>query len=94
MLLEERFEAARTIAGTQKLHSLVPINICDLEVRAFSEISTKRVVSVARIECSLTEVMSIAGYFAVEYNEEWWLALIIGNLTGTNYCNWKNIYID
>ncbi len=37
-------------------------------------------MSVARNECSSTENISIAGYCAVKYCEEWWHALIFENL--------------
>ena len=36
-LLEERHLTATTIAGTQKLHSFIPVNCSTLEVRFFSD---------------------------------------------------------
>ena len=65
--LRARFLDAKTIAGTRKLHSLVPINRSTLEVRNYSCSNESRSVIIRRQNnVKELDLGTIRGYVAVE----------------------------
>ena len=75
--LHARLSGAKKIAGTQKLHSFVPINRSTLEVRHYSCSNESRSV-IIRWQNNVKELDlgAIRGYVAVEYDGVWWLAYV------------------
>ncbi len=68
--LRAHFLQAKTIAGTQKLHSFVPIDTSTLEVRSYSGCEESRIVTIAQQGIvNELEVGTIRGYVGM-----WWLA--------------------
>jgi hypothetical protein len=86
-LLSKRFEVARTIAGTHKLHSFRPISLQELEVRDFSASEEKRVervsVTKAASKDSFIKFSAIRGYVTVQYDGYWWLACVTNAMHDT-----------
>ena len=74
--LEERFQNSRTIPGTRKLHSFVPLLRDTLQVRAYSFSSTSKDVKVTKQDCEL-EIDVISGFVTCTYDREWWLACVL-----------------
>jgi len=79
-ILEKRFQATRTIAGTHRLHSFCPISADKLEVREFSANEEKRVECVfAHSSPTLDNIVNITantGYITAVYDHMWWLAYV------------------
>jgi hypothetical protein len=80
-ILGKRFEQTRTIPGTHRLHSFVPISREELEVRDFSSCTKMRVerISLTRAtstDCSMN-IAAIMGYVTARYDGSWWLACIM-----------------
>ena len=74
-LLCSRILQAKTIAGTPKLHSFIPIDTSTLELRTYSETEESRFVTIAQQGIvKKLELGAIRGYVAVEYDGMWWLA--------------------
>lgn len=82
--LSERFAIAKTVAGTQRLHSFVPVSETKLQVREYSNSSSSTVVSVIKNSIKELELEAIQGYIAVEYNEKWWVAYVDELRPGTH----------
>ncbi|KAK6180046.1 hypothetical protein SNE40_012265 [Patella caerulea] len=78
-LLRDRSIVAKTIPGTQKLHSLKPLSKTTLEVREFSSSNSSRLESVTAEHSSPLQ-MNLAGYVTVQYDSKWWLASILESL--------------
>jgi hypothetical protein len=79
VLLSNRFEATRTIAGTHRLHSFRPISSNELEVREFSSSNEKRiecVTSATKDRDNVIKFSTIKGYVTVNYDGSWWLACV------------------
>lgn len=78
--LKTRFDLARTIAGTHKIHCIRPITQELVEVREFS---TSEQVRVERVSLSLStiprfvKIATIKGYVTAKYDGHWWLACVI-----------------
>lgn len=73
--LLKRFESARTIPGTQKLHSFCPLSMDTVEVRPFSAFREGRVERVSSVKECVT-FSSIKGYVVAVYDGNWWLACV------------------
>ena len=71
--LERRFQLSRTIPGTRKLHSFVPISNSTLEVRSYSAADTFRKEKVTLANSDIPPEL-IAGFFTCLYGGNWWLA--------------------
>ena len=74
--LEKRFENSRTIPGTRKLHSFVPISRDALKVRAYSFSTASKEEKVAKQDSEL-EIDEISGFVTCIYDGEWWLACVL-----------------
>ena len=74
----ERFSIAKTIAGTQWLHGFKSLSKSILRAWEFTAYSSAREVSVVKDTVREVEVelRVIAGYVAVEYDGEWWIAYV------------------
>ena len=75
-MLEPRFASSRTVPGTRKLHSFIPISVDTVQVRPFSLSDNSKLEKVTIQETEL-EIDSISGYVTCEYNGEWWLAFVL-----------------
>ena len=82
-LLEERHLKATTIAGTQKLHSFIPVNDSTLEVRFFPDSSDSQLKKVCQTVKTL-EMEDISGYITVAYDNKWWLGVLINKNINTS----------
>ena len=72
--LEERFQRSRTIPGTRKLHSFVPISKDRVRTRVFSSSSISK--EEASCESDLP-VEQISGFVTCSYNGHWWVACVL-----------------
>ena len=74
--LERHFQLSRTIPGTRKLHSFVPISDSTVEVRLYSasDASRRERVTLAKDDIPLE---SIAGFVTCLYDGNWWLACVL-----------------
>ena len=74
--LEHRFQLSRTIPGTRKLHSFVPIldNTVEVKFYSSSDVSRKERVALAKNEIPPE---SIGGFVTCLYEENWWLACVL-----------------
>ena len=71
--LQVRFEKTRTIPGTRKLHSFVPVSKDRIETRMFSVSTTSKVQNVIAGDTELT-LEQLAGFITCIYGRQWWLA--------------------
>ena len=92
---EERLKTrppTRTIPGTQKLHSFIPISKETLQVRPFSLCDTFRLESVTtNIYCPVFNG-KLAAYVTVIYDGHWWLAYISEAFTESQEVNVKFLF--
>ena len=74
--LEWRFQLARMIPGTRKLHSFVPISNSTVEVRHYSasDASRKERVTLAKNDIPPE---TIAGFITCLYEGNWWSACVL-----------------
>ena len=72
----ERFQRSRTIPGTRKLHSFVPISKDRVRTRVFSSSSISKEERVASCESELP-VEQISGFVTSSYNGHWWVACVL-----------------
>ena len=74
--LEQRFALSRTIPGTRKLHSFVPLSDSTVQVKHYStsDISRKERVSLAKSDIP-PEL--IAGFVTCSCDGNWWLACVL-----------------
>ena len=74
--LEERFQASRTIPGTRKLHSFLPISDNTVHVRPFSASTTFKEEKVTSQEAEIS-LESISGFVTCVREGYWWLACVL-----------------
>ena len=74
--LQSRFLNARTIPGTRKLHSFVPLSRDILTTRVYSFSSTSKHEKVTKQDSEL-EIDEISGFVTCVYEGEWWLACVL-----------------
>ena len=92
-MLEKRFELARTIAGTHKLHCLVPISTQQVEVRNISASVDKQVERISITSDTIAmKITSINGYVTAKYDGHWWLACVMKTLTDSNEVKMSFLY--
>ena len=74
--MEHRFQLSRTIPGTRKFHSLVPILDSTVQVKFYS---LSDVSKEERVELAKNEIPpeSIAGFVTCLHEENWWLACVL-----------------
>jgi len=75
-MLQKRFEKCRTIPGTRKLHSFVPLSVETLEVRTFSASTGSKLVKVVTADSELP-FDKIKGFVTCVYDGHWWLACVL-----------------
>ena len=77
-LLKERLKMSKTVPGTQKLHSVVPVGENIVEVRQFSNspYSRRERVTLAHSVLSIA-VEAINGYVTVAYDGSCWLGCVL-----------------
>ena len=73
--LQSRFLNARTIPGTRKLHSFVPLSRDTLTTRVYSFSSTSKDEKVTKQDSELE--IEISGFVTCVYEGEWWLACVL-----------------
>ena len=74
--LQERFARSRTIPGTRKYHSFVPISKNKIRMKVFSASSTSTEERVCS-EDDDVPVESIAGFVTCVFEGKWWLACVL-----------------
>lgn len=74
--LEARFQPSRTIPGTRKYHSFIPVSQESVQVRSFSRAATFKTEKVTKQESELA-IDDISGYVTCVYDTQWWLALVL-----------------
>ena len=75
-LLKERHQNSKTIPGTRKLHSFIPINEHELKVKTFSSCDEFTIEKVIKKIPKATLTFNIGNYVTVVYRKYWWLALV------------------
>jgi hypothetical protein len=80
--LERRFHLSRTISGTRKLHSFVPISKSKVRVRFYSACDTIREerVTLDKDDIALESITGLVTYLS---DGKWWLACVEAD----NYLN-------
>ncbi|KAL5503683.1 hypothetical protein EMCRGX_G010672 [Ephydatia muelleri] len=78
-LLKERFSKAKTIAGTQRLHSFVPVDTTTLQVREYSASYDSRTEAVQVVVSPQVKMCDIKGYVTAIYDGAWWVACVTGS---------------
>ena len=78
--LKKRFEECKAIEGTQKFHCFLSIPACKtkLLIKEYSFALEDKKVTVSHVSCK--EVLAweaINGYVTCEYDNHWWLALVL-----------------
>ena len=73
---QERFARSRTIPGTRKYHSFVPISKNKIRMKVFSASSTSTEERVCS-EDDDVHVESIAGFVTCVFEGKWWLARVL-----------------
>jgi hypothetical protein len=84
--LEDRFSAAKTIPGTQKLHRFVPIDNTTMRVYDLSQSSISQSVTVCDTDggessgefgtADSTEILPGSTYIACQYDRKWWVGMV------------------
>ena len=77
IFLEERFQNAKTIAGTRKLHSFIPLSKDKVRARYFSSSATFKDISVSLPWRNELTFENVSGFVTCCYNEQWWLACVL-----------------
>ena len=74
--LEKRFQNSRTIPGTRKLHSFVPVSNTKVKVRNYSASKT---VKEERVSSAKNDIPpnSIVGFVTCLCDGHWWLACVL-----------------
>lgn len=75
--LSTRFEKCRTIPGTRKLHSFVPITTQKLRTQVFSTSTKAQVQWITSRHDGELEVEEISGFITFIRSEQWWLGCIV-----------------
>ena len=74
--LSQRFDKCRTIPGTQKLHSYIPISVQKLETRVFSSSTDVNIQSII-LRGDELEIEQITGFVTCVRSEQWWLGCVL-----------------
>ena len=74
-ILDQRFQQSRTIPGTRKLHSFVPVSNSTVEVRSYSASDASRKERVTLAKDDLPPE-TIAGFVTCLHDGNWWLAYV------------------
>ena len=74
--LEERFCSSRTIPGTRKLHSFVPLTKDKILTRVFSAADVSKEAKISSVDSDV-QIENISGFVTCKYDSEWWLACVL-----------------
>ena len=74
-ILENRFDNASTIIGTQKLHSFIPLSQGKMEVKTVSTQNEGKIVQITKQ--NNTEFEDIKGFVTAIYDRNWWLGCVL-----------------
>ena len=74
---EQRFSKSRTIPGTHKYHSFIPLSTGKVSVRLYSTSSVTKEESVTLTQNDFS-VDSITGFVTCQLDGNWWLGCVIG----------------
>ena len=74
--LEKRFEKSRTIPGTRKQHTFIPISKDTISIKVYSNSKESKEEKVSKQEREL-EMDEISGYVTCSYDSQWWLAYVL-----------------
>lgn len=74
--LEERFNEARAIPCTRKLHAFIPLNEMKISVKPFSfaQESVEHPITIIKKKFLLDD---LRGYVTAIYNSKWWLGYVL-----------------
>lgn len=75
--LQQRFILSRTIPGTRKYHSFIPISNEKVKVAYYSRSNTFREERVTLVHTDLPSIESITGFVTCISEDNWWLACVI-----------------
>ena len=76
IFLQTQFEQTRTIPGTCKLHSFIPISKDTLRTRIYSFSTITRENCVTKLPGDL-ELDEVSGFVTCSYNSQWWLGCVL-----------------
>jgi hypothetical protein len=76
IFLEERFQKARAIPGTRKLHSFIPISRDKVRTRYFSSSTSYKDVKISLLEKELN-LEEISGFITCCFEDQWWVACVL-----------------
>lgn len=76
-ILERRFLASKTIAGTRGLHFFKPLTLDSLEVKEYTTSPHSRIESLTKNAERSCTIDKITGQIIVAYNGLWWLAVVL-----------------
>ena len=82
IFLETRFERTRTIPGTRKLHSFIPVSKDTLMTRIYSFSSDTKKDRVTKLPGDL-ELDKVSGFVTCSYNSQWWLGCVLETYSET-----------
>ena len=74
--LDIRFQNSRTILGTPRLHSFVPVSNDTLTTRRYSLSSVSKDERVTKHEMDI-EMEQVSGYVTCMHSNSWWLACVL-----------------
>ena len=78
--MQERLSRAKTIAGTQILHSFVPFNTNSLHVHEYSPSNDAHTENVQVIMAHQSiNICDAKGYATAIYEDAWWLGYVTGS---------------
>ena len=73
---QKRFKQSRTIPGTRRLHSFVPLTLSEVRVRRYSASDTYRDEKVSQAAEEL-QPEAIVGFVTCLVERKWWLACVL-----------------
>ena len=76
LYLEERFQKTKTIPGTRKYHSFIPLSKETLIVREYSKSITFSREKVSRGHSEIP-IEYVSGFVTCVYQEKWWVACVL-----------------
>lgn len=74
--IKERLQKSRTIVGTQKLHSFIPLTKSKICTKVYSASPFSKVELVTKLEDELS-IGDIKGFVTAIYDNKWWIACVI-----------------
>ena len=78
IFLQTRFDQTRTIPGTRKLHSFIPISKGILRTRIYSFSTITRENCATKLPAAGDlELEEVSGFVTCSYNSQWWLACVL-----------------